>query len=100
MNGQITKNGKLFWCSNTWLGFNNGADNTYTNWEYLGYTYNLKNGYSITPMIGAIHSWKFNQAIDFAVGAYNSIGKFNIYFWGNDFFKANPKIVTGIDFTL
>ena len=99
MNGQITKDGKLFWCSNTWFGLNKDADNTYTSWEYLGYTFKAGKN-SITPMVGAIHSWKFDQDVDLAVGAYYSIGKFNIYLWGNDFFKDNPRIVAGIDFAL
>ena len=100
MNGQITKEGKLFWCSNTWLGLNKDADNTYTNWEYLGYTFSLENGKAITPMLGAIHSWKFDQDVDLAMGAYYSIGKFNIYLWCNDFFKENLRIVAGVDFAL
>jgi len=100
MNGQITKDGKLFWCSNTWFGLNNDADNTYTNWEYLGYTFSFKNGQSLTPMVGAIHSWKFDQDADLALGAYYSVGKFNIYLWGNDFFKSNPRVVVGVDFAL
>ena len=99
MNGQITKDGKLFWCSNTWFGLNKGADNTYTNWEYLGYTFKAGKN-SITPMIGAIHSWKFDQDVDLAAGLYYSIGKFNLYLWGNDFFKDNPRIVAGVDFAL
>ena len=100
MNGQITSDGKLFWCSNTWLGFNKDADDTFTNWEYLGYTFSLKNGHSITPMVGAIHSWKFDQDVDLALGAYYSVGKFNVYLWGNDFFKSNPRVVVGVDFAL
>ena len=96
MNGQITKDGKLFWCSNTWFGLNKDADNTYTNWEYLGYTFKAGKN-SITPMIGVIHSWKFDQDVDLAVGAYYSIGKFNIYLWGNDFFKDSPRIVAGVE---
>lgn len=100
LNGQITKDGKLFWCSNTWFGLNKNTDNTFTNWEYLGYTFSLKNGKSLTPMLGAIHSWKFDQDIDFAVGAYYSIGKYNIYMWGNDLLKSNPRVVVGVDFTL
>jgi hypothetical protein len=97
MNGQITNDGKLFWCSNTWLGLNNESSNTYTNWEYLGYT--IKTGKnSITPMVGAIHSWKFDQDLDLAVGVYYSVGKYNIYLWGNDFLKDNPRIVAGVDF--
>lgn len=100
MNGQLTTDGKLFWCSNTWFGLNKDADNTYTNWEYLGYTFSLKNGHSITPMVGAIHSWKFDQDVDMAAGLYYSIKNWNIYLWGNDFFKDNPRIVMGIDFAL
>ena len=100
MNGQISKDGKLFWCSNTWLGLNKDADDTFTNWEYLGYTFSLKNGHSITPMLGAIHSWKFDQDVDMAAGLYYSIKNWNIYLWGNDFFKNNPRIVVGIDFAL
>ena len=100
MNGSITNDGKLFWCSNTWLGVNKGAENTINQWSYLGYTIPTVGGQSITPMVGAIHSWKFDQEADLAVGAYYTIGKWNIYLWGNDFFKNNPRVVVGIDFTL
>ena len=100
MNGQLTKDGKLFWCSNTWLGFNRCAQNSYTNWEYLGYTFSLKKEQSITPMVGAIHSWRFDQDVDLAAGLYYSVGKFNIYLWGNDFLKDHPRIVAGVDFAL
>lgn len=100
MNGQITKDGKLFWCSNTWLVFNKGAENTYTNWEYLGYTFSIKNGHSITPMLGVIHSWKLDQNVDIASGFYYTIGKWNIYLWGNNFLKDYPRVVVGVDFAL
>lgn len=100
MNGSITRNGELFWCSNTWLGINRGSDDTISQLSYLGYTIPTFKTQSITPMVGAIHSWKFDQDADLAVGAYYTIGKWNIYLWGNDFFKDNPRIVVGIDFTL
>ena len=100
MNGQITKDGKLFWCSNTWLGFNREAEDTFSNWEYFGYTFSLKNGHSITPMVGAIHSWKFDQDVDMAAGLYYSIKNWNIYLWGNDFLKDHPRVVVGVDFAL
>lgn len=100
MNGQLCHDGKLFWCSNTWLGINNGTDNTYTNWEYIGYTFSFKRGQSLTPMIGAIHSWKFEQHPDLALGVYYSVGSFNIYIWGNDFLENNPRVVVGVDFAL
>lgn len=100
MNGAITKDGNLFWCSNTWWGVNDGADNTITNWEYLGYAISFKNGHSITPMVGAIHSWKFDQDVDIAAGLYYSIKSWNIYLWGNDFLKDHPRVVVGVDFAL
>ena len=100
MNGAISNDGNFFWCSNTWWGVNDGADNTLTNWEYLGYAISLKNGHSITPMVGAIHSWKFDKDVDIAAGLYYSIKNWNIYLWGNDFLKSNPRIVMGVDFAL
>ena len=100
MNGAITNDGNFFWCSNTWWGVNDGADNTLTNWEYLGYAVPLKNGHAITPMVGAIHSWKFDKDVDIAVGCYFSIKNWNIYLWGNDFLEDNPRVVIGVDFTL
>lgn len=100
MNGSITRNGNLFWCSNTWFGVNRDSEDTISQWTYLGYTIPTVGGQSVTPMVGAIHSWKFDQDADLAVGAYYTIGKWNIYLWGNDFFKDNPRVVVGIDFTL
>ena len=100
MNGSISKDGKFFWCSNTWWGVNDGAANTLTNWEYLGYCIPTKKGQSITPMIGTIHSWKFDQDVDIAAGFYYSIKSWNIYLWGNDFLKDHPRVVIGVDFSL
>lgn len=100
MNGAISSDGNFFWCSNTWWGVNDGADNTLTNWEYLGYCVPIKKGQSITPMIGTIHSWKFDQDVDISAGVYYSIKNWNIYLWGNDFLKSNPRVVLGADFTL
>ena len=100
MNGSITNDGKLFWCSNTWLGVNKGAENTINQWSYLGYTIPTVGEQSITPMVGAIHSWKFDQNADLAVGAYYTIGKWNIYLWVNDFFRKHTRLVFGVDFVI
>jgi len=100
LNGAITNDGRLFWCSNTWWIVKNGESNTYSNYEYLGYTIPLKNGHSITPMAGAIHSWKFDQGVDIAAGFYYTIKSWNIYLWGNDFLEKYPRIIIGIDFAL
>lgn len=100
MNGSISKDGNFFWCSNTWWGVNDGSPFTLTNWEYLGYAFSLKNGHSITPMIGTIHSWKFDQDLDIAAGLYYTIKNWNIYLWGNDFLNTHPRVVVGVDFAL
>lgn len=100
MNGAISKDGNFFWCSNTWWGVNDGSPFTLTNWEYLGYAFSLKNGHSITPMIGTIHSWKFDQDLDIAAGLYYTIKNWNIYLWGNDFLNTHPRVVVGVDFAL
>lgn len=100
MNGSITEDGKLFWCSNTWWGININSSNTISNYEYIGYTVTLKDNYSITPMVGAIHSWKFDQDVDIAAGFYYTVKNWNLYIWGNDFLKKYPRLIIGIDFIL
>lgn len=100
MNGNISRSGNFFWCSNTWITITEGAEDTFMNWEYLGLNIPTSNGQSITPMIGAIHSWKFDRDLDLALGAYYSLGKWNFYLWGNDFFNKHPRAVIGVDFSL
>ncbi len=98
MNGAISGDGRLFWCTNTWWVVNKGSDNTYSNYEYLGYTIHLKEGHSITPMAGAIHSWQFDQDVDLAAGFYYTLNNWNLYLWGNDFLKSHPRVIAGVDF--
>lgn len=99
INGDISSDGKLFYVADTWYTVNRGeAENTIDQWLYLAYTFPFNNGHSITPMLGTIYSWKFDRDPDLALGAYYSIGKCNLYLWGNDFFKKNPRIVLGLEF--
>lgn len=100
LNGAITSNGQLFWCTNTWWGINDGAANTFHNYEYLGYTIPLKERRSITPMVGTIHSWLFDEDIDIAAGFYLTINDWNIYLWSNELLKSHPRFIIGIDFAL
>ena len=100
MNGNILRNGSLFWASNTWWGINRYSSNSVSQYLYLGYNIQLKNGHKITPMLGEIHSWKFDQDIDLAAGFYYTIKNWNLYLWGNDFFKDHPRVVLGVDFVL
>jgi len=100
MNGAISADGNLFWCSNTWYKIKDGKADTIDNWEYLGYTFTLSNGHHITPMAGTIHSWRFDRDLDIAAGVYYSVKRFNFYLWGNDFLQDHPRVVLGIDLTL
>lgn len=100
LNGAITGDGRLFWCSNTWWIVNDGADDAYSNYEYLGYTIPLKKNRSLTPLIGAVHSWRFNQDPEPAAGLYYTFKNWNLYLWGHDFLHSHPRFVLGIDFLM
>ena len=99
LNVAITRNGRFFWCSNTWLTVNRGSTDTISNWEYLGMVFTVKKGHFVTPMVGTIHSWKFDSDIDLTAGCYYSLNNWNIYLWGNDFLKNHPRLVIGVDFS-
>lgn len=100
LNGNISRDGSWFWCANTWWGVNSGSNvkNTIDQWLYVGHTCKLRNGDSLTPMLGILYSWKFNQDADGAAGFYYTHGGYNFYLWGNDFLKDNPRFVVGVDF--
>lgn len=100
MNGAITSDSRLFWCSNTWWIVNHDAPFGFSNYEYLGYNIPLKRKRSITPLVGAIHSWKFDKDIDLAFGVYYTINNWNLYLWSNDILTSNPRVVIGLDFLL
>lgn len=98
MNGSITNNSRFFWCTNTWFGIYKDNSYTVTQFSYLGYEFALENGDAITPMAGIAHSWKFDEKLDIAAGFYYTHKNWNLYVWGNDFLKINPRLVVGIDF--
>ena len=100
LNGAISKNGHLFWCTNTWWTVNKGAAAEYSNYEYLGYTISMKKHYAITPMIGATHSWKFNQDATIDTGFYITYKSWNLYLWADDILDAHPRYIIGLDFAL
>ncbi len=98
LNGDITSDSRLFYVADTWYTVNKGhAENSIDQWLYLAYNIPFKNGRSITPMLGTIYSWKFDRDADLALGAYYSVGKCNLYVWGNDFFKDHPRIVLALE---
>lgn len=53
INGNISKDGKLFYVTDTWLENNKDKLTSAKQWSYIGYTFGLPvNGNSITPMVG------------------------------------------------
>lgn len=99
MNGAITKDGNLFWVSNTWWGINNGSRNSIDQWWYLAYSIKCKDKGSVTPMVGVLHDWRFENQVSLAVGAYYSYKAFNFYLWSDKLNQKQPRIVVGVDFT-
>lgn len=102
MNGAITQDEKLFWCTNTWFVANRDGTNSANQFSHLGYAFPLKKGDSITPMVALEHSWKFDSDPDMAAGFYYTHGIWNFYAWGGDFFKegVKPRLIVGVDFKL
>lgn len=98
-NGYILPSGYLTWTSNTWITFNRGGNNNYEHWLYLGSNIVFNENNSLYPMIGIVHDWRFNEPVDMAVGAWFTHKKYSVYLWGNDFFKAHPRVTVAIDFT-
>ena len=100
LNGAITADSRFFWCSNTWWTRYRGAHDTYSNYEYLGYNIPLTQGRSLTPMVGAVHSWQFDDDLQPAAGLYFAFGTYNLYLWSHDLLASHPRFVLGLDFVL
>ena len=99
LSGNITDNGILFWTSNTWLTFKQDGNHSYNQWWYLGSNIKFDQNKSLVPMLGLIHSWKFDSPIDFAVGAYYVYNKYSFYLWANDLFAQFARYTIAVDFT-
>lgn len=100
MNGNITRDGKLYWVSNTWHTASRDDDNSCVQWWYLGSYFQFRNGSNLWPYLGMIHSWEFNEDVDLAAGLYYSYKRYGFYLWGNDFLKEHPRVVIAVEFTL
>lgn len=99
INGNITKDGKWFYVTDTWLENNEDELTSAKQWSYIGHTFALPGkGNSITPMVGAIHSWKFDQDVDFSMGCYYSHKNINLYAWANDVLTKQPRFVLAVEF--
>lgn len=96
--GQITNDGNLFWLSNTWLDVNDDGVESVSQYWYLCRHFNFENGNSITPMLGLLHSWEFDEDLNVAAGFYYSYKLINLYLWGDRFFEDNPRLNIGLEF--
>ena len=100
INGNITKDGRLFYVTDTWLEQNNFGLSSAKQWTYLGYTCPLGgNGNSITPMAGVIHDWKFESDVDLSFGFYFSHKNINLYAWTNDILTDHPRFILAVEFS-
>lgn len=100
INGNITKDGRLFYVTDTWLENDKDKLTSAKQWTYLGYTFPLgKSGNnSITPLVGAIHSWKFDQDVDLSMGFYFTHKNINLYAWTNDILTDHPRFILAVEF--
>lgn len=100
INGNITKDGQLFYVTDTWLENDKDKLTSAKQWTYLGYTFPLGKlgNNSITPLVGAIHSWKFDQDVDFSMGFYFTHKNINLYAWTNDILTDHPRFVLAVEF--
>ena len=99
INGNLTKDGKWFYVTDTWLENDKNRLTSAKQWSYIGHTFDLSgkdNG--ITPMVGVIHSWKFDQDVDLSMGFYYTHKNINLYAWGNDILTKQPRFVVAVEF--
>lgn len=101
VNGNITKDGRLFYVTDMWLENNKNELTSAKQWSYLGYTCPLgkKGSQSLTPMAGIIHSWKFDQDVDLSLGCYYSYKNINLYAWTNDILTKHPRFILAVEFS-
>lgn len=100
INGNLTKDGKWFYVTDTWLENDKHELTSAKQWSYVGHTFELPGkGNSITPMVGAIHSWKFDQDVDLSFGCYYSHKNINLYAWANDILTKQPRFVVAVEFS-
>lgn len=99
INGNLTKDGKWFYVTDTWLENDKDKLTSAKQWSYVGHTFDLPgNGNSITPMAGVINSWKFDQDVDLSMGFYYTHKNINLYAWTNDVLTKQPRFVVAVEF--
>lgn len=99
LNGDITSDGKVFWCANTWHTRNRDGNHSLDQYWYLAGKLPITENSSFWPHIGLVHSWFFNSDPDLAAGFFYVYKHYSFYLWGNDFFKEHPRLTLAVDFT-
>lgn len=101
VNGNITKEGRLFYVTDMWLENDKDKLTSASQWSYLGYICPVgkKGNQSLTPMAGVIHSWKFDKDIDLSLGCYYSYKNVNLYAWTNDILTKHPRFILAVEFS-
>lgn len=100
INGNISKDGKWFYVTDTWLENDKNKLTSAKQWSYIGHTFDLPGkGNNITTMVGAIHLWKFEQDVDLSMGCYYSHRNINLYAWANEILTKQPRFVVAVEFS-
>lgn len=100
MNGQITRNGRLFWAGNTFWSINRDDADYLEQYAYLGYSIPFNNGTRLTPMAGIIFPWTFDYSAEAALGAYFTVKHCSFYLWASQLNLDNPRLVFGFEFVI
>lgn len=101
INGDLSRDGKFFWCSNTFADYFKGNRPAYSNYWYLGCHFKVTDRITITPMAGITHNWDFSNAdLNPVVGVYYSYKRINVYVWGDRFRDKFYRHNFGLEFLM
>lgn len=99
LQGSLTKNEKLYWLSNTALGWLNEYKGYNAQTWYLAYKFKFKNEDTLSPMIGVVHNWKFDEDAAPTAGLYYTHKRLGVYLWGGDLLASFPRFGIALDVT-
>ena len=98
VHGAFEPTGRFYWLSNTLWTVHADKMADIEHWLYLGAKFPLSNGSLIHPMVGTIHSWRFDSNPDLALGCSWAVGHYEFFLWSSNYFRDAVRVVFGIAF--
>lgn len=98
IHGAFDPDGRFYWLSNTLWTVHTDKMADIEHWFYFGAKFPLQNGTLLHPMIGTIHSWRFDSVPDIAIGCSWAVGNYEFFLWSNNYTRDNLRLVFGIAF--